>query len=69
VVTVTSRTGSSQEAQADTDDQGRYRIALPAGDYLVQARPADSSTGTACAPVEVTVSTDRFVEAPVITCA
>lgn len=69
VVTVTRRTGVRQEVHADTDDHGRYRIALPVGDYLVQARPAEPSTGTTCTPVEVAVFADRFVEAPVITCA
>jgi hypothetical protein len=44
-VRVTDASGA-QVATATTDDQGRYVVALPPGDYLVSADPVDGLLGT-----------------------
>lgn len=47
-----------QEATTETDANGRYRIALPPGDYVVTG-----AAGMLCDPVEVHVSAGAFVTA------
>jgi hypothetical protein len=48
----------------DTDDSGRFRVALPPGDYLVSARVA-AQPDLVPRSTAVTVESDRFVRVEV----
>ena len=51
------RRSGQQVATGDTREDGWFQIALPSGDYVVEAR----ANGVLCAPVDVTVRSHDYV--------
>ena len=49
----------------ETDERGRFRIALPPGDYLVSAR-VPTEPDLVPRPTAVTVEPDRYAEVRVV---
>ena len=49
----------------ETDERGRFRIALPPGDYLVSAR-VPTEPDLVPRPTAVTVESDRYAEVRVV---
>jgi hypothetical protein len=52
-------------ATVTTDDQGRFRVAVAPGDYVVDAEPTEGRPLPFAKPVDVTVRPGRFTEVTV----
>jgi hypothetical protein len=59
-VVVLDRTGQNTLATVDTDADGQFAVALPAGHYVIRATRIDGSTARRPTTRQVTVSARRY---------
>jgi len=61
-ITVRARATGGTAATAKAGSDGRFRVAVPPGDYTVEAQ---SPQAMRCSPADVTVSRDRYADVAV----